>query len=189
MTKNTLSYRPKPILNSQMSPMNYSQIIEALNSATGFDLFRIQSAINKMLDDPKRVDELRGQLTIGQEIEYFDPEQNRAIKAVVKKFKRTRISVVNVEDGRSWDLPYYYINIHGIDTAISSQNKQVGLDRNEVSVGEKVGFLDRDNNEIYGNIIRLNQKTVTINCPNAQWRVAYGQLFKVIAPDFDALPG
>jgi hypothetical protein len=41
--------------------MNYSDIIRALNSATGFDLFRINTAINRMLDDPKRIEQLKCQ--------------------------------------------------------------------------------------------------------------------------------
>jgi hypothetical protein len=76
-----------------------------------------------------------------------------------------------------------------VDTNISAQNKKQGLDRNEVKVGERVGFLDKNNNECYGSIIRLNPKSVTINCDTAQWRVGYSFLFKVLSPEYDALPG
>lgn len=169
--------------------MNYSQIIEALNQASGFDLFRIQSAIGNMLDDPRRIQTLKQALAVGQEIEYFEPTQNRAIRAKLIAFKRTRVEVEDLEGGRRWGLPYYYINIHGVDTNINAQTRREGLDRNEVKVGDKVGFLDKDNKECYGSIVRLNQKSVTIDTPDVQWRVGYSHLFKVLAPDLDALPG
>ena len=54
-----------------------------------------------------------------------------------------------------------------------------GLGRNEVAVGDTVGFFDRDGNERYGKVTRLNQKkTVTLDCDNGKWRVPYKFLFK-----------
>ncbi len=34
--------------------MNYSNIIKELDKATSFDLYRLSSAIDRMLEDPKR---------------------------------------------------------------------------------------------------------------------------------------
>ncbi|MEM7793548.1 MAG: hypothetical protein AAF579_03730 [Cyanobacteria bacterium P01_C01_bin.118] len=69
-----------------------------------------------------------------------------------------------------------------------AENVKEGLGRNEVAVGDHVGFFDRDGNERYGNVIRLNQKTVTLDCNNQKWRVAYSFLFKVIDLDVDVTP-
>lgn len=168
--------------------MDYSEIINTLNNASGFELFRIKSAIERMLDDPKGIAEIKKQLRINQEIEYFDPGENRIIKATVAAFKRTRVAVVHIEDDARWNIPYYFINLQKSNTDIIAQHKETGLQRNEVKVGDKVGFLDRDNGEQYGDVIRLNPKTVTVNCRGTQWRVAYSFLFKIITPDIDALP-
>jgi len=35
--------------------MNYSDIIEALEQASAFDLYRLQSALDNIIHDPKRV--------------------------------------------------------------------------------------------------------------------------------------
>ncbi len=169
--------------------MNYSDIVNALNDASSFDLFRIESAIRRMLDDPQRILEVKKQLRKGQEIEYFEPEQNRTVKATILEFKRTKVLVRNIDDGVRWTIPYYFINVQEIDTTIVGAGSRQGLDRNEEKVGDRVGFLDRDNNEQYGDVTRLNQKTVTVNCGRATWRVSYNLLFKVLAPDIDALPG
>lgn len=171
----------------EKNEMNYYDIIGALDNATGFDLFRISVAINRMLEDPKRIEQLKHQLKIGQEIEYFEPNENRIIKATVVKFKRTKVSIKNIDDGTSWTIPYYFININGIDTNISRAHKKSGLDRNEVKVGDKVGFIDGDNIDRYGDIVRLNPKSVTLHCDGHKWRVAYEFLFNVLNPDVDVL--
>ena len=41
-----------------------------------------------------------------------------------------------------------------------------------------------DTDKHYGTLIRLNQKTVTLDCSNQKWRIAYSFLFKVL--DLDA---
>jgi len=160
--------------------LNYSDIVKELENATGFDLFRLRVAIDRMLDDPEKITALKGNLRTGQEVEYFLPEENRVIKAVVTGIKRTRVNVKNISDGRSWSIPYYYINIHGVDTDISGAGKHRGLGRNEVKVGDMVGFVDKTGQERHGKIIRLNTKSVTLDCG---WRVGYGLLFKIFEQD------
>ena len=167
--------------------MNYSQIIDALDNATAFDLFRVHVAVGNMLDDPKRVMELRSKLTVGSEIEYFLPDENRTEIARVIAFKRTRVDIQNISDNKRYTIPYYFININRVDTQIESMQQQAGLSRNEVKVGDRVAFLDRQNQEIAGIVKRLNQKTVTVDTPDTQWRVAYQYLFKVLSPDVHAL--
>ena len=59
--------------------------------------------------------------------------------------------------------------------------KPYGLEKIQLKVGDTVGFQDKQNNDVYGEIIRLNQKTATIvTNANAKWRVAYELLYLVI---------
>ena len=55
--------------------------------------------------------------------------------------------------------------------------------RNEVALGDVVGFVDRDQQQRTGKIIRLNDKTVTLQCDHTQWRVAYSFLHRVVDVD------
>lgn len=167
--------------------MNYSQIIDAIQHANGFDLFRLGVAINKMLEDPKHILDFKKKLQIGSNIEYFLPEENRSVPAKLLGFKRTRVSVKNRDDGRHYDIPFYFININRVDTQVEVATNKVGLDRNEVKVGDRVGFADKQEQDVFGIVKRLNQKTVTVETANAQWRVAYQYLFKVLSVDADAL--
>ena len=52
---------------------------------------------------------------------------------------------------------------------------------NQLKVGDIVGFVDSSNEEKYGRVIRLNQKTATLLVNgNSKWRVSYKFLFTTI---------
>ena len=159
--------------------MDYTQLLHELQQASLFDLYRLKSGINKMLDQPDRITAIKRQLRIGQEITYFEEKENRLIPAIIEDIQRTRLSVRNKEDGKRWTIPFYMVNIDNVDTDIHSQHGKV--DRNQLKVGDTVGFHDRQQQELYGQVVRLNQKTVTIHTSTgAKWRVAYSFLFKVM---------
>lgn len=46
-------------------------------------------------------------------------------------------------------------------------------------MGDVVGFLDRQHQQRTGKVVRLNDKTVTLQCDRAQWRVGYSHLHRV----------
>jgi len=50
-------------------------------------------------------------------------------------------------------------------------------------VGDVVGFVDRAQQQRTGQIIRLNDKTVTLQCGPSQWRVGYSLLHRVVDVD------
>jgi hypothetical protein len=87
-----------------------------------------------------------------------------------------------MDDARRWLISYAAINLDGSDVQIR-ENKSQGLGRNEVAIGDIVGFVDRDQNQRTGKIIRLNDKTVSLQCGATQWRVAYAFLHRVVDAD------
>ncbi len=160
--------------------MNYSETINSINNASAFDLYRLRVAITQMLDDPERIRKVRENLRVGDAIEYFESKTNQVHKAKLLKLQRTRALVEDIADNKRWEIPIFWINVHAVDTQITEKQKR-GLGRNEISVGEHVGFVDNEGFEHYGVVVRLNQNTVTLNCDGRKWRVAYCYLFKVIA--------
>ena len=160
--------------------MDYSRIIEDLQQASLFDLYRLRVAISHQLENPQPVREIKSQLKPGQAITYFDGTENRLIKAKVIKLKRTRLLVENEHDQQRWDIPFYWVNLDGVDTDITLSSK-TGLDKSQLKVGDKVGFRDRQNNDVYGKVIRLNRKTATISTDDhTEWRVGYEWLYLVL---------
>ena len=91
--------------------MNYSQILEALNNASLFELYRLQQAIRRSLEDPARIRQIKDSLSVGQDIEYFEAEENRLIEASIVELKRTNALVKNRHDGKLWNIPFYFINL------------------------------------------------------------------------------
>jgi len=161
--------------------MDYTTILQELNKASLFDLHRLQSAIYQELLNPKRIDQIKAQLKIGQSISYFDPQSNSLVDAVILKIQITRCLVRNIKDQKTWNLPFYYLNLDDVDPDIKPARNAVGIPKNTLKVGARVGFKDKYNNELFGEVIRLNPKTATIKInEHSQWLVHYNHLFRVI---------
>ena len=86
--------------------MDYTEILEALNTASLFDLHRLQSAIYQELLNPVRVEQIKAQLKVGQSISYFDPQANGLIDAVILKIQKTRCLVRNVKRPEKLEHPF-----------------------------------------------------------------------------------
>ncbi len=162
--------------------MNFTDVLKALNSASAFELYRMRAAIDRVLDEPRWLLSVQSRLRVGQLVEYFDPQANTLRHGQVLEMRRKQAVVLDKDDGRRWLISYAAINLDGADVQIREQS-QKGLGRNEVAVGEVVGFIDRNQHQRSGQIVRLNDKTVTLLCNNQQWRVAYSLLHRVVESD------
>ena len=161
--------------------MDFSAMMIELENASLFDLYRLQSAIGRELDNPERIQKIKRLIKVGDTIRYFVSEENRLIEAEVLEIKRTRVAVQNKDDRKRWNIPFYMINVDDIPVDICRQNQVTGMDRHEIRIGDMVGFKDRDNNNRRGKVIRINPKTVTLFVePNQKWRISYSMLHPII---------
>ncbi len=159
--------------------MEYSKVLDELNNASLFELYRLSAAIWLQLEDPKRLKSIKNRLRVGQDISYFNASENRLISAQVIQLKRTRVLVKNKHNGKLWDIPFYQVNIDGTDTDIGGRGKHK-LDRSMVKVGDSVCFQDRNGVELFGEVIKLNPKTARVQVGKTKWRVAYGYLSPIL---------
>lgn len=159
--------------------MNFSDVLKALNQASAFELYRMRAAIDRVLEQPHWLDSIRSRLRVGQAISYFDAQANAACPAQIIDLRRKHALVLEIATQKRWLIPYAAINVDGADIEIREQ-PQRGLGRNEVAVGDVVGFVSRDRQQRSGTIIRLNDRTVTLQCGPQQWRVAYALLHRVV---------
>ena len=159
--------------------MNFTEVLDALKRASGFELYRLRAGIDRMLDDPKWIMAIRKALRVGQVIEYFDEKDNRLCTGRILELRQKTVLILRMDTAQRWLMPYASINLGGIDTTIRDKPNQ-GLGRQELAVGDNVGFHDRDQCQRIGRIIRLNDKTVTLVSDNQQWRVAYGLLHRIV---------
>jgi hypothetical protein len=116
----------------------------------------------------------------GQIIRYFEPVENRLVESRIIQLKRTQLLVENIHDQKRWLIPFYWVNLDQENTDITVSAKK-GLDKSQLKVGEIVGFLDKENNAVHGEIVRLNQKTATVRTNvNTEWRVGYAWLYLIV---------
>lgn len=159
--------------------MDFSDTLNALNQASAFELYRMRAAIDRVLDDPRWLAAIQSRLRVGQDYEYFDSPSNAMRPCQILELRRKQVLVLDRIDGKRWLIAYAAINLDGVDAQIREQPGR-GLGRNEIAVGEWVGFLDRDQQQRSGRVLRLNDKTVTLLCGNQRWRVAYSFLHRVV---------
>jgi hypothetical protein len=117
-------------------------------------------------------------LKVGQTVQFFDLRANKLKCCQVLEMRRKELVVLDLEEPMRWTLSYAAINLDDADVQIREQKPQ-GLGRVEVALGDVVGFMGRDQQQRTGKIIRLNDKTVTLQCAQTQWRVAYSFLHRV----------
>lgn len=159
--------------------MNFTDVLKALNQASAFELYRMRAAIDRVLDEPRWLLAIQSRLQAGQPIEYFDAQANSMRRGQLLELRRKQAVILDKDDGKRWLISYAAINMDGADVQIREQPQQ-GLGRNEVAVGEMVGFVDRNQQQRSGRVVRLNDKTVTLQCGQQQWRVAYSFLHRVV---------
>ncbi|HLA34683.1 MAG TPA: hypothetical protein VJ001_07430 [Rhodocyclaceae bacterium] len=162
--------------------MNFSDLVKTLNQASAFELYRLRAAISGVLEQAHWNDAIRSQLQVGQVVEYFNARLNGARQAKILELGRKDVQLADIDTGEHWRAPYASVNLNGIDAQIREQERR-GLSRNEVAIGDIVGFLDRKYRQRSGQVVRLNEKTVTIRIDNSEWRVGYDFLHRVVESD------
>lgn len=172
--------------------MNYTSILEALDQASLFELYRLDVAIKHQLEDPARLLAVKQALRPGQTLTWFHSKENRLMEARLLELNRTRALVQNSADGKRWTIPFYLINLDGQDVEIAARQRR-GLDRNSLKVGDRVAFRDRQGREQFGQVVKLNPKSASVQVGQTRWRVSYSLMAPVIDGDLGAdalaLPG
>jgi hypothetical protein len=158
--------------------MDYNLMLSELQNASTFDLYRLQAAIAKLLDDPHRVLAIKRQLRPGMEITYFHQEENRLIPARLLEVRKTRAVVQDLQSERRWTIPLFMFNLQGADTDIAPRSD--GVDRLSLRIGDRVGFTARDGEELFGTVTKLNPKRAKIQTTKGVWAVPYAMLFTVL---------
>ena len=161
--------------------MDYSKVMGELDDASLFDLYRLSAAIRKELDNSKRIEEVKRVIKEGDIITYFEDSENRLIQGEVIELKRTRVLVRNKHDMKLWNIPFYMVNVEDVATDITYPTTTKGMNRNEMRIGDLVGFRSKSNKNVRGKVVRINPKTVTVFVePNQKWRVPYSMLYSII---------
>jgi hypothetical protein len=161
------------------------KLIEDLPMATSAELYQLSWAIDRLLADPRRIVQARGQLHTGQQVQYFNWDDGKLRSARVVSMKDRRVTVLDDAIRAHFTLPYAAI-VPTESTASEASGASADpspprpppeiADRADFRVGQRVSFNDQHLQRRVGLIVRINQRTATLNCDGQTWRVAFGLL-------------
>ena len=160
--------------------MDITRVLNELEGASAFELYRLSVAINAALDEPARIVAAKAAIHIGMETQYFDAKAQRLFNCRIEALNRTSVSVNDLDNNCRYKLPYFMLNLGGIDVSIRNAREKAGMSRHELAIGDRVCFMSKYGKQVSGSVLRLNSKTVTLSCGDEQWRVAYQFLSPVI---------
>lgn len=161
--------------------VEYDRLVAFLNNASLFEIYRVSHAIRNELENPKRILAVKEKLKEGAYVEYFDAKTQALIRARLIKRNQKNVLVQNCCDMKQWQIPYHSLKLDSREFNFRNPDKK-GLHKNELSVGQWVGFTNSRNGEtVVGRIQGLNQKTVSLmTAQGHRWRVAYQLLYTII---------
>jgi len=162
------------------------KLVEALNRASSLELFQLSTIIERMLADPRRIIAVRAHLHLGQTVRFLDWRDGQMRQAKVVALKDTQVTLHEVGSRREWKLPYAAIEPPAPNAAAPASSPSVPAaapksSRNDFRCGEKVAFEDRYLQTQVGTIVRINQRTATIDTGDGtSWRVGFALLRHVL---------
>lgn len=161
------------------------RLIEALERASGLELFQLSTIIERMLADPRRILAVRTNLHLGQTVRFLDWRDGQMRTGKVVAMKDTQAVLHEEGSRREWKLPYAAIEPPAATPTPSTQAPAAQTPprpgRNDFRCGEKVSFEDRYLRTQLGTIVRINQRTATVDTGDGHsWRVGFGLLRHVL---------
>ena len=158
--------------------INLHDLMTSLQQASDVDLLRLRTAIDHLLQSPRRLIAIRERLHLGQEVDFWNQRDNRMQHGRIVQFKRDQLLIQTENPSMYWWAEFAAIQF---DARQAPQPKPPRhMERSDFAHGDKVSFEGRDLIQRLGAIVRLNQKTATVSCDGQEWRVSYALLRHVV---------
>ena len=161
------------------------KLIEDLPMASSAELYQLSWVIEQLLADPRRIVQARAELHTGQQVQYLHWDDGKMRAASVVAMKDRRVTVLDEASRTHFTLPYAAIvttpasgSDHGADASVQAKPTPPPeiASRADFRVGNRVSFTDRNLEHRVGLIVRINQRTATLDCDGQTWRVGFGLL-------------
>lgn len=161
------------------------KLIEDLPMASSAELYQISWVIEQLLADPRRIVQARAALHTGQQVQYLHWEDGKMRAARVVAMKDRRVTVFDEASRSHFTIPYAAIVTTQpggteADAVASAPAKPTPppeiASRADFRVGNRVSFTDKNLQHRVGLIVRINQRTATLDCDGQTWRVGFGLL-------------
>jgi len=161
------------------------KLIDALNNATSLQLFQLSTIIERLLADPRRIIAVRTNMNLGQTVRFLDWRDGQMRQGKVVAMKDTQVTLHEEGTRREWKLPYAAVEppkgTGQPAPAATPKPSPVAASRDDFRGGEKVSFDDKYLQPQVGTVIRINQRTATVDTGNGHsWRVPFHLLRRVL---------
>jgi hypothetical protein len=165
------------------------KLIEELPMASSSELYQLSWVIEQLLADPRRIVQARGQLHTGQHVRYLDWDDGKLRAARVVAMKDRRVTVLDEASRSHLTVPYAAIVPSEPSGALpAGEETDPGpsrpppeiASRADFRVGQRVSFTDQHLQRRVGLVVRINQRTATLDCDGQGWRVAFGLLHHLV---------
>ena len=162
-----------------------SRLLELLQQASNLQLFQLNAVIERMLADPRRILQVRKDLHMGQTVRFMDWRDGQMRVGRVIAMKDMQLTVQEEGTRSSWTVPYTAVEPPAPGATKPAPAPQPAAipraSRNDFRCGEKVAFEDKHLNSVVGTIVRINQRTATIDPGDGTtWRVGFALLRHVV---------
>jgi hypothetical protein len=164
------------------------QLVDVLNRASSLQLFQLSSLIERMLGDPRRIIAVRVNMHLGQTVRFVDWRDGSLREGKVLAMKDTQVVLQDLVERREWKLPYAAIEPPAPNATARAQAAAAAPPpappkptRNDFRCGEKVAFEDKYLQTVVGTIVRINDRTASIDPGDGtKWRVGFALLRHVL---------
>ena len=162
------------------------KLLDALSRASSLELFQLQTIIERMLADPKRIIAVRLNMHLGQTVRFLDWRDGQMRSGKVVDLRDSQVVLHEPATRREWKLPYAAIEppaaaVEPVPVEPAAAPAMPLPQRSDFRRAEKVAFEDRYLTTQVGIITRINQRTATIDTGDGQsWRVGFGLLRHVV---------
>jgi hypothetical protein len=162
------------------------KLIDALNRASSLELFQLSTIIERLLADPRRIIAVRTNMNLGQTVRFLDWRDGQMRNGKVVAMKDTQVTLHEEGTRREWKLPYVAVEpplatAQPTAAAAPPQPPPIKASRNDFRGGEKVSFEDKYLQPQVGTVVRINQRTATVDTGNGHsWRVPFHMLRHVL---------
>ena len=162
-----------------------ARLLELLQQASNLQLFQLNSVIERMLADPRRILQVRKDLHMGQTVRFMDWRDGQMRVGTVVAMKDTQLTVQERATRSAWTVPYTAVEPPATGAPRAAPDPAPPpaphASRNDFRCGEKVAFEDKHLNTIVGTIVRINQRTASIDSGDGTtWRVGFALLRHVV---------
>lgn len=161
------------------------RLLDLLGQASNRQLLMLHAAIDRMLADPRRIIEIRRHLHLGQTVQFLDWQHGVMLKGQVIALHERQVELREISARRQWKLPYTAVELPDGPSTQQAEPPAPSAPprptRNDFRCGDKVAFEDKYLQTVVGTIVRINQRTATIDPGDSTtWRVGFALLRPVV---------